>query len=127
MTGAIIYTDNPDMRFIAAAAQSLATLMMRIAADGEQGAISWQEVCFAAGLAVKAMAEMHAQIDGVASAQAMVLALAEARDAFEQAMAQQVMARKFGSREEADAWRAQNGIDADEMPAPVDIKPRRDH
>lgn len=122
MTGAIIYTDNPDMRFIAAAAQAITTFMMRMAADGE-GAITWQEVCFAAGMAIKAMAELHAQTDGVPRAQA----LQQVRDAFEQAMAQQVTARKFGSREEADAWRAQNGIDADDMPAPVDIKPRRTH
>lgn len=122
MTGAMVYTDNPDLRCIAAAAQAITTFMMRLAADGE-GVISWQEVCFAAGLAIKAMAELRAHSDGVPREQA----LQQVRDAFEQAMAQQVMARKFGSREEAAAWRAQNGIDAADMPAPVDIKPRRDH
>lgn len=103
MSGAFVTSGNPRLAAIAALAQELVGVMME---TGDEAGMDWEEACFAATLAMKARAEMAAQLAGADPA----VLLAQLRQVIEIALRQQVMARRFGSRAEAEAWAAAEGV-----------------
>lgn len=121
-TGAYVQTDNKDMAVIAAIAQTFTTMAMQMIAD-TSGAVSWQEVCFAMGVAMKSQAELQVVMNSVPRD----VALADLRYTFEQAMSQQVVAKPFSNRADLEAWKREKGIRDEDMPAGVDLTPRPTH
>jgi hypothetical protein len=109
VSGAFITTGNPRLAAIAALAQDLLAVMME---TGDEASLNWEEACFAAALAMKARAEMAANLQD----QQPAAALAQLREVIELALRQEVKARRFANLEEAEAWAASEGARLEPVP-----------
>lgn len=117
--GAYVTTNKKDLAPIAAIAQMFTAQMMELAADMD-GKVNWQELCFACGVAMKGIAEVQAQMTSRPRDEA----LQELREVFEDAMSQKVVPMMFKSREAAEQWMREQGIEPGEIPVPVALIPK---
>lgn len=107
-------TDEPSMAEIGKLAQAITTVMIDVAIS-ENTSLNWQDVVFAAALAMKGVAEITAQNRRMIGEDP-GNPLEQVRSLFGQAMMQPVLTRHFDSKEEMDAWLAEHGMAVEDEP-----------
>lgn len=101
-----VHCNNPDMQEVAKLAQVLTSFMMRAAQEGNGNTLNWQEACFAAALAMKAMAQMAEEVLGRPHAEVMQ----DLQETFRHGLEQQVFTKRFANEAAMKAWLAERNV-----------------